>query len=229
MIDQSTRPSPAQPQARRRSAESGPTIHTPAQVRALIAPARQEIVDVLDAAGPCAVATLAALVGRPADALYHHLRRLVRVGLVIEIERRKEGRHAFAVYDLAFRPLRIRYEGPVRKADVARVVGAATRQSWREFRRGLRSAAAVTQGSGRTLWGARAKGWVTPDRLKTINALLAELLETVRGGGPADDAIPISVSFLLAPSPPSRSGTGRPKSTQARRRRAAAASKGNLP
>jgi DNA-binding transcriptional ArsR family regulator len=179
---------------------SAATVQTPGQVRALIAPARQEIVDVLETAGPCSVSRLGALLGRPADALYHHLRRLVRVGLVKEVERRKEGRHAFVVFDLAVRPLRLSYEAPVRTADVGKVVAAAQRMAWRDFRRALSAGGGVTQGMQRTLWGSRTKGWATPARIERINQLLAELIETVQGGGPTQGAVPISVSFLLSPA-----------------------------
>lgn len=164
----------------------------------------------LESAGPCSVAELARLLGRPADALYHHLRRLVRGGLVLEVERRQLGRHAYAVYDLALRPPRLSYAPPVRTADVARVVAAAQRLTWREFRGALAAGTGVTQGPRRTLRGGRAKGWVTPRTLARVNRLLEELMSTVGSGRPAPGATPISVSFLLAPSPPkarTRAGT----------------------
>ncbi len=196
------------------------TLRSPKQVRALIAPARQEIADVLDAAGPCSVAALAELVGRPADGLYHHLRALVRVGVVAQVERRKEGRHVFTVYDLAVRPLRMSYAQPVRRADVLKVVAAAQRLAWRDFRRAFAAGGAVEEGPERALWGARAKGWADAKRLTRINRLLEELLATVRGGAPASGAIPISVGFLSSPAPSARR-TKRNVSQNARGSRAA--------
>ena len=176
-------------------------LHAPAHLRALHTPARQEIVDTLDAAGPCSVARLAELIGRPADSLYHHLRRLVRVGLVVE-ERHKEGRHVFAIYRLQVRPLKLRYERPACSADVVGVVGAAHRLAWREFRRAMGRGDAITSGPRRTLWGARAKGWLSPDELERVNRLLGEVIELLRAGTPARGRVPVSASFLLAPSPP---------------------------
>ena len=187
---------------RSRSADTA-TIRSSAQVKALIAPARQEIVDVLESAGPCSVSKLAELVGRPADALYHHLRRLVRVGLVHETMRKKQGRQVFALYDVCIRPLRISYDAPVRRQDIARVFAAAQRMSWREFSRSVVANEGVTNGPRRTLWGSRAKGWVTQQQLTRINQLLAEANEIVRSGGPSEGATPISLSFVLSPSPPS--------------------------
>jgi DNA-binding transcriptional ArsR family regulator len=177
---------------------------------------RQELVDVLESAGPRSVAELGALLGRPADALYHHLRRLAKVGLVVERERRKEGRHVFAVYDLALRPLRLNYAAPVRPADIGRVVAAAQRLTWREFQRALAARSGVSAGPQRTLRGGRAKGWATPQRLARVNALLEELVATVAAGKPEPDAIPISLSFVLAPSPSKRAPLALPNPSKPR-------------
>jgi len=177
---------------------------SPAQVRALAGPVRQELVDVLESAGARSVAELGALLGRPADALYHHLRRLEKVGLVVEHERRKEGRHVFAVYDLARRPVRLNYAAPVRSADIGRVVSAAQRLTWREFQRALADGTGVSEGPRRTLRGGRVKGWATPQRLARVNALLEELVDTLAAGQPEPGATPISLAFLLAPSPSKR-------------------------
>jgi DNA-binding transcriptional ArsR family regulator len=57
-------------------------IRSKRQMRALAAPTRQEIVDVLPGMGTVSVAELATALGRPADSLYYHLRILNRVGLV---------------------------------------------------------------------------------------------------------------------------------------------------
>ena len=59
-------------------------------------------------------------------------------------------------------------------------------------------------GPQRTLRGGRAKGWATPSRLARVNELIEELMVTLAGGTPEEGAVPISVSFLLAPSPAKR-------------------------
>ncbi len=191
------------------------SITNPAQVRALASPTRQDIVDALESAGPCSIAALALLLNRPADSLYFHIRRLLKVGLVIESDRRKDGRHVFAMYDVCGRPLRLSYDPPVRRADIARVVGAALRLGIRDFNRALSDSgrSRPTSGPARELWGGRAKGWVTPDQLARINALIGELLALTRGGSPdAPNATPISLSFVLAPAPAPRAAkAGKPK------------------
>src|SRR5512143_3008332 len=60
-------------------------IEQGAALDALISPVRQEIVDTIESiGGDVAVADIAAQLGRPADGLYYHLRRLVNAGVLRE-------------------------------------------------------------------------------------------------------------------------------------------------
>ncbi len=202
---------------RTRKPAASPAIRSAAQLRALTAPARQEIVDALEAGGPASVAQIGRLVGRPADALYHHLRALQRVGLVTEVDRRLEGRHAFAVYDLCGRPLRIPMDATLRTSDVSRVVAASQRLALRDFQRALSEKTGVFSGELRTLWAARTKGWADEARLRRINRLLAALLRAIRGGRPETGAAPISLAFVLAPTPVRRRAANASPARGARR------------
>src|ERR1700739_2463429 len=68
-------------------------ISDPQQLRVLAAATRQEIVDVLAEMGTVSAAELAATLGRPPDALYFHVRALIRAGLVLEAgHRSRKGR-----------------------------------------------------------------------------------------------------------------------------------------
>src|SRR5262245_58220133 len=118
------------------------SIRSRQAIRALTAATRQEIVDALAGAGALTVARLAALLGRRPDALYFHIRVLLRAGLLVErlpgaaangAATRKNGRTA-AVYDLPARPVRLDYESAPRP-DLARVVRLALRLAQREFER----------------------------------------------------------------------------------------------
>jgi DNA-binding transcriptional ArsR family regulator len=197
-------------------------IDRPAQVRALISPTRQEIVDVLEAAGPCSIARLAELLHRPPDSLYFHVRRLLKVGLIIETERHKQGRHVFAVYDVMARPLTLAYEPPVRPIDVIQVVTAAVRLGIRDFRRSFDPPTAADRavtGGTRQVWGGRAKGWVSPKQLAQVNHLISQLLAIVRAGEPAVGAKAISFSFVLAPASSSKRLQNLPLSSPSNRRK----------
>jgi DNA-binding transcriptional ArsR family regulator len=176
-------------------------IDRPAQLKALAAPVRQEVVDVLSTAGPCSMAELGERLGRAPDALYFHVRRLVRVGLVVEVGRRKLGRHAFAVYDAVGRPLRIDRKR-ARREDLQAVVRGIMRLAIRDYERASRGAAAVGEGPARNHWGARVHGWLDELELARANELLEELERLIRNGRPAEGRQPVALAWLLAPVPP---------------------------
>ena len=66
-------------------ASQGSPIAEPRQIRALASPVRQDILDAVVAIGPCTVAELAAALGKPPDAMYYHIRRLLAVRLLVEV------------------------------------------------------------------------------------------------------------------------------------------------
>lgn len=168
-------------------------IERPGQVRALASPVRQEVVDALEAAGACTMAELAALVGRPADALYFHVRALMKVGLVVEAEPFKDGRHVAARYALAGERVQLAYDVPHR-ALLPRVVAAAVRMSLREY------AAALEEPAGRDdPRGGRHKGWLTASEAERARGLLEELCGLIRAGRPREGTRPYALAFVLGP------------------------------
>lgn len=75
-------------------------VQDPEEWRVLLAPARLEIIQALRCVGPCSVAELATMVGRPADLLYRQLVKLEKAGFVVQPGTRKRGRHAERLYDV---------------------------------------------------------------------------------------------------------------------------------
>lgn len=174
-------------------------VRSRAQLRALVSPARQEIVDALVAAGPCSIADLAAHTGRAPDSLYFHVRRLITVGLVLERDARSTGRRPASVYDVPGRPISITYPALSGLSELPAVVSSALRLADRDFSRAFAAGTAVLEGSARTLWGGRAKGWAGPREVEEINRLIARLLEIVHSGRPGEGRAPLSLTFVLAP------------------------------
>lgn len=187
---------------RRRNTTYTP-IDRPAQLRALASPLRQELLDVLESIGPCGIAELAAPLGRTADALYFHVRRLQKVGLVVEVERRRVDRHTVAIYDVPGRPLRID-RTKARPADLQAVVAGILRLAMRDHRRGLTDPATVTTGQARNHWGGRARGWLDARQLAKANDLLERLVALLRSGRPGRGREPIALSWVLASTPARR-------------------------
>ena len=71
------------------------------QTRMLVSPARLEIMQAIDGLGRASAREVAAQLGRPPGAIYHHVRMLEQGGLIVEVERRAGTRRPEAVYATA--------------------------------------------------------------------------------------------------------------------------------
>lgn len=189
------------------------------QLAALESAVRQEIIDTIQAAGPLAAPEISALLGRPADALYYHLRRLTNVGLLVITETRRSGRRDEAVYDLAGHPLVLEYPVPPSQEShpLARLVRSMLRTADRDFRAALATGQARTDGDRRNLWAGRRHAWLSPPDLSRVNRLIDQLVAIMtRARNPADGELS-ALTLVLAPRV-SRAGR---RTTGANRRAAA--------
>jgi DNA-binding transcriptional ArsR family regulator len=174
-------------------------ITQPAQIRALESPMRQEIVDAITALGPCSITDLAEHLGRAADSLYFHVKKLMKVGLVQEIDKGRLGRHVWARYAMQGRSARIKYELAHRKS-IQRIVAGALRLSLREFNEAFEQKGACLQGKWRNLWGARLKGWVSVQDIVEVNRLLERLVQVMHRHGPGEGRQMHSLAWVLTPA-----------------------------
>jgi DNA-binding transcriptional ArsR family regulator len=191
----------------RRQRSTASRIRRPEAIGALAAPARQEIIDTVEAlGGEASVAELAQQLGRPADGLYYHLRLLCKAGLLDEVAGRNQAGRGERRYRIAGRPrskapLRLVYQPADRKNRVAvrRVVDGMLRIAGRDFAAAIATPTVVVDGPRRELWAARGKGWVGADDLEEINRLLQRLTDMLRQPrrGAGDQLF--SMCFVLAP------------------------------
>ena len=163
-------------------------IRSEKQLAALAAAARQEIVDVLEQMGTVSVAELAVALGRPADALYFHLRALTRVGLVRNAGYRTRRGGKEAVYCTVAPELKLKYEldnGANRKG-VCAIVASMLRLANRDFGRSLQRGNVRVSGARRELWAWRKVGRLSRATLAQLNNRIQELAQDVsasRGRG----------------------------------------------
>lgn len=171
-----------------------------AQLECLTSSARQEILSALETAGPSTVADVARLLGRPADGLYHHIRALRAVGLVVEVGTVRCGKRPGAQYDVAFRPLRVRHDLESESGrDVARRIGAAVlRSASGDVDACFAGGQGTLEGSGRDLRVGRLTGWLSSEDLVELNSLVDRAFELMRQGPEAGRSLK-ALSVSMAP------------------------------
>ncbi len=176
-------------------------IRQPRQIRALISPVRQEIADAVHAAGPVSISQLAGILGRPADALYFHVRMLEGVGLLRRTGTASTGRRAGAVYDVCARPLMIKYDisGSAATRSIVKVSASMLRLAHRDFARAFSEGLVRPEGQSRNTWSGRAKGWLTEDELAQVNRSWKKILELLHKGRPRAGATLHAATFIMTP------------------------------
>lgn len=194
-------------------------ISRPDQIRALATPARQEIIDALLSSGPTSVSEIAAVLGRPADSLYHHIRILQKKGLVVAAEVRRRGRRDEVVYDVPGRPMRIDYDLGNRRvsAGIIGAIGAMLRIAQRDFNEAVAAGTAAVDGPYRDLWAARLKGWIGRPQLKRINGHLQGICKIMLSLKRQPESQLLALAFVIAPLEPNTRARKRGRSTSRER------------
>lgn len=151
------------------------------QLAALAAAARQEVVDVLAEMGTVSVAELAATMGRPADALYFHLRALQRVGLVERGGERRRGARKEALFRTVAPELRLHYEprDEDNRRGVTAIVSSMLRLGIRDFGRAFQRNDVNVSGGQRELWAVRTTGRLSLKQIEEVNRSVERLKRAV--------------------------------------------------
>jgi DNA-binding transcriptional ArsR family regulator len=156
-------------------------IRTDKQLTALASAARQEIADVLAEMGTVSVAEIAATLGRPADALYFHLRALKKAGLVRLVGYRSRAGRKEALFRTVAPELWLRYEprSETNRRGVNAIVSSMLRMGIRDFRRGFQGTDVVVSGPHRELWALRKTGRLTLADVACVNRSIEQLKRAV--------------------------------------------------
>jgi DNA-binding transcriptional ArsR family regulator len=154
-------------------------IRSKRQMRALAAPTRQEIVDVLPGLGTVSVAELATALGRPPDSLYYHLRMLKNVGLVLSAGSRTVNGRPEALFRAVAPELHLAYKfGKQGNAsEVNAIIASMLRLGIRDFKRGFQAGEASVSGLHRELWSLRKTGWLSRDQIVEVNHCIRKLMQ----------------------------------------------------
>jgi hypothetical protein len=77
-----------------------PYVMNEEQAACLASPIRRELVSVFQSDSPCSVSHVASTLGKPENATYYHVNRLVQCGLLVQAGEIGEGREKTALYKL---------------------------------------------------------------------------------------------------------------------------------
>jgi DNA-binding transcriptional ArsR family regulator len=179
---------------------------TPKQIAAISSPGRDEMVDMIGIIGPCTVGQLARAMGRSRHGLYYHLRALAASGLIRQVRSGKAGKPEAVLYEVAGRPIVVRFDLATAKSRraVLALAHARLRSGKRGFDRACNPALAVVEGPRRNLWATRWKGWLSASELEAVNRCFATVIDLMnsRPGGPERRRQCYELTFVFAPSMP---------------------------
>ncbi len=169
---------------------------------AVTSPTRFEILEQMRSAAPCSVAGLARQMDRPADGLYHHLRKLLGAGLIREVGQRPVGKQVETVYDLSYE--RMLYEiDPASGRNVkqmTRLSGALMRLCGRVVEAGLSDSGMIGTGPAQNTWSRLDTTWLTDVALAEVNEHLAAIRRLMIEGNRRREGMLITMGVFGGPA-----------------------------
>lgn len=193
-------------------------VRTPAQWEAVCSLPRLELLETFSSHGPCSVAELAHWLDRPADGLYHHVRKLVRAGLVREVEVRKVGRHRESVFDMVADELRFDVD-PEQGRNMDRLEQIARAHVKRAERLLASASAARAVRLARPGKNTHVRGdeaWLTEDELERVNEIVDELRTVFAGAKRRRTGRLHAFTLIISPVVRERGADARPTTRRQR-------------
>lgn len=177
-------------------------INEPEQFECLMSARRMEIVDQLAQIGVCSVRELARILGVKTSSLYHHVEQLLTVGLIEMVGVRGKGRSAEKLYQTPGAVMRYGISlGDPKAFDMyCRLAEYQSRQSARDFARGLQSKQVVDKGPQKNIWIFRLVGAPDEETLAEINKHMEAIAKLLWRSAGQDNPL-VVMSAIMAPVP----------------------------
>jgi DNA-binding transcriptional ArsR family regulator len=160
-----------------------------------------ELIGALRTHGPASIRELAAQLDRPADGLYHHLRTLLKAGIVVEREQRKVGRRTEAVYEVAASRIagRLDPKSPQSKTAAVRAGAAALRLAAREFKTAIETDSLTLTKGLPNIGASRQRTWLSDRGLVRLHRLFGQIEKLLVKESEQKQGQPHSLTIVLAP------------------------------
>lgn len=170
------------------------------QLEVMVSPRCHDIVDRLAAEGPMSIKELARRIGGQPSSLYHHMAKLLGVGLVNDsgyrvVRRRREKLYATPAPRMRLARALVENTYPDLLNEI---VSSLTRQMARDFCAGANHPAKQAEGEERNYGFVRMIGRPSPAQLARINACLAEITEILWSSA-NDNSPAVSFGGVLTP------------------------------
>jgi hypothetical protein len=173
---------------------------TKEQVQCLRSPFRSDLVRAFRLYGPASIPELAPKLNRDQDSLYHHVRKLLLVGLLQQVETRKRATRTEAVYDCVAQRHRLE---PKPWDDEYAALAMELFEG--DFKIGLEHCRQAVEtwhkepALNETQYIRRMSVRLSPDKMKQFKTKLAELDAWVTKAGEEREGQSISVLFAVNP------------------------------
>ena len=179
-------------------------IRRPDQIAAIASPVRQEVLDGVQAIGPCAIFDLATFLGRAPDSLYYHIRMLEKVGLLIPCGQCKAGRRDAAMIDVPGRPIAIdQVVGRKKcKAKLIKAITSLLRLTERDMKAAFDSEHSNDKKTRIVLRAGRVKGWLTKRQFEEANQHILALEALLANSNNRKSSQLIAFTYALTPIEP---------------------------
>jgi hypothetical protein len=146
-------------------------IKSPEQWDAITSPVRLELIYDLHIGGPLSIAEMAARLDRPADSLYHHVRKLLAAGVFVEAGTRRVGKQTETVYDFVADRLLFDFDPKTgRNGARWKALGQMVlRKTDRAMCEAIDHAGLTIEGPEKDIWSRMDTAWLTPAELTAVN------------------------------------------------------------
>ncbi|WDI32724.1 winged helix-turn-helix domain-containing protein [Hyphococcus flavus] len=181
-------------------------IKSPDQRELLASTRLQPIGDLLSAKGPMSVKEIAAALGQRPSALYHHIKKAVKAGLIVETGSRTINRRKEVLYDTPAVKMRFGFSVADKKLKPLwrKIQTAHSRQADRDFIGALDNSKIIDDGPQRNLRTFRLVGAPDPVALSKINQKIEEISALMWESAGQDNPL-IAITCVVAPMPPKSS------------------------